>query len=157
MQLLGEEWFLRSGDFDHCGRVVLRLGLAVILGGILGYEREAEGKAAGLRTHILVCLGAALFMLVPLELGASLADLTRVAQGLAAGIGFLGAGAILKLSREHKIHGLTTAANLWVTTAVGMGAGLGLFWPVIIAVGIAVVVLVMLGWLEPWLPTRRRE
>src|SRR6266446_1779921 len=111
MGFLAEDWFLRPGDIEHFGRVFVRLGLAVILGGILGYERESEGKAAGLRTHILVCLGAALFMLVPLELGASLADLTRVAQGVAAGIGFLGAGAILKLSRERKIHGLTTAAN----------------------------------------------
>ena len=91
--------------------------MAAVLGGILGFERERVGKAAGLRTHMLVTVGSCLFTLVPLEAGVGKDAMARVVQGLAAGIGFLGAGSILKLTEERKIHGLTTAANIWVAAA----------------------------------------
>lgn len=104
---------------------LFRLLVAAVLGGILGYEREREQQAAGLRTHILVTLGSALFMLLIHRIGGASADLSRVMQGIVTGIGFLGAGAILKRGDEHTIHGITTAAGIWMCTAIGMAAGLG--------------------------------
>src|SRR5688572_31193834 len=95
-------------------RVTIRLVVAVILGGLLGLQREREGKAAGLRTHMLVALGAALFTIAPLEAGMSFENLSRVVQGIATGIGFLGAGTILKGREQHEIQGLTTAAGVWL-------------------------------------------
>ncbi|MEK0363404.1 MgtC/SapB family protein [Pseudomonas sp. CBC3] len=112
-------------DLEHLIRVSMRLLLAAALGGILGYEREYKGKAAGLRTHMLVALGAALFVLVPLEAGMPLEDLSRVMQGIITGIGFLGAGTILKGSSQRDVKGLTTAAGIWLTAAIGVAAGLG--------------------------------
>jgi putative Mg2+ transporter-C (MgtC) family protein len=106
-------------------RITLRLLVAAILGGLLGFEREQKGKAAGLRTHMLVALGAALFVLIPQEAGVSDADLTRVLQGLIAGVGFLGAGTIIKGSGDEEIKGLTTAAGIWLTAAIGVAAGMG--------------------------------
>jgi putative Mg2+ transporter-C (MgtC) family protein len=106
-------------------QIVLRLSLAALLGGLLGYEREHAGKAAGLRTHMLVALGSAFFVLVPLQAGISGGDLSRVLQGVITGVGFLGAGTILKGSRKGEIYGLTTAAGIWFTAAVGIAAGLG--------------------------------
>lgn len=110
---------------EQITRVALRLVIAAILGGLLGWEREQRGKAAGVRTHMLVALGAALFVLVPQQAGVSPADLTRVLQGLVAGIGFLGAGTIYLGQGHHRVKGLTTAAGIWMTCAIGMTAGLG--------------------------------
>lgn len=106
-------------------RITLRLLIAATLGGLLGFEREQRGKAAGMRTHMLVALGAALFVLIPQQAGISDADLTRVIQGVVVGVGFLGAGTILKSTNEETIKGLTTAAGLWLTAAIGIAAGLG--------------------------------
>ena len=106
-------------------RVVLRLLLAALLGGLLGWERERKGKAAGVRTHMLVSMGAALFVLLASQGGMKDAELSRVLQGVIAGIGFLGAGTILKAEREEKVYGLTTAAGIWLTAAIGVAAGLG--------------------------------
>jgi putative Mg2+ transporter-C (MgtC) family protein len=105
--------------------VLLRLLLAALLGGLLGIEREARGKAAGVRTHMLVSLGAALFVLVPEQAGVAPVDITRVIQGVVAGIGFLGAGSIIKNRDEENVSGLTTAAGIWLTAAVGVACGLG--------------------------------
>ena len=112
-------------DAAQLARVTVRLLVAALLGAVIGYEREAAGKAAGLRTHMLVSLGAALFVIGGLESGMDAEDLSRIIQGLATGIGFVGAGAILKLDEERKIRGLTTAAGIWLTAAVGVAAGLG--------------------------------
>lgn len=106
-------------------RVCLRLFMAIILGGVLGYERESAGASAGFRTHMLVALGSALFVLVPLQGGMEMDDMSRVLQGVIAGIGFLGAGAIIKMGQEPEIRGLTTAASIWLTSAVGIAAGMG--------------------------------
>jgi putative Mg2+ transporter-C (MgtC) family protein len=111
-----------AGQVTH---VVVRLLLAAALGGLLGWERERAGKAAGRRTHMLVALGAAFFVFVPQQAGMSNADLSRVIQGLVAGIGFVGAGAILKEDEGGRIKGLTTAAGIWLTAAVGVAVGLG--------------------------------
>ncbi|MDB5847526.1 MAG: methyltransferase [Rhodoferax sp.] len=112
-------------DVEQATRVLLRLLLAAVLGGLLGFEREAHGKDAGIRTHMLVAMGAALFVLVSQQDGMATGDLSRVVQGVIAGVGFLGAGAILKLDGEERVKGLTTAAGIWLTAAIGVAAGMG--------------------------------
>ncbi|MFN6110725.1 MAG: MgtC/SapB family protein, partial [Planctomycetota bacterium] len=117
--------FSDLGNVEQVTRVAVRLVIAGLLGGLIGYEREHRGKAAGVRTHILVSLGAALFVMVPQQSGVPDADLTRVLQGLIAGIGFLGAGTIFIGEGKHRVKGLTTAAGIWMTCAVGATAGMG--------------------------------
>lgn len=112
-------------DVAQVTQIVLRLTIAALLGGMLGFERESKGKDAGVRTHMLVALGAALFVMIPQHAGLHEAELSRVMQGVIAGIGFLGAGTILKSDDENKVKGLTTAASIWMTAAIGIAAGLG--------------------------------
>jgi len=112
-------------DVEELTRVAVRLTVAASLGALLGLEREHAGKAAGLRTHMLVALGGALFVLVPLQAGMETQDLSRVIQGVVAGVGFLCAGTILKSQDEDQVRGLTTAAGLWLTAAIGLAAGMG--------------------------------
>ena len=129
-------------DAAQWGRRVLRLGLAVLLGALIGWERERRESAAGLRTHMLVALGTALFVLVPQQAGLSDADLSRVIQGIVAGVGFLGAGAVIKQAESGQVHGLTTAAGIWSTAAIGVAVGLGREATAIVS---AVTVVVILG------------
>jgi putative Mg2+ transporter-C (MgtC) family protein len=117
--------FSDLGSVGDITRVLMRMTLAVLLGGLLGYERESVGASAGLRTHMLVSLGSALFILIPLQAGMGIEDLSRVLQGVTAGIGFLGAGAILKQQDRNDIKGLTTAASVWLAAAIGVAAGMG--------------------------------
>ena len=112
-------------DAAQVTRILLRLTLAALLGGLLGIEREQKGKAAGVRTHMLVAMGAALFVLLSQQSGMAHDDVSRVVQGIIAGIGFLGAGTILKGDDEEKVKGLTTAAGIWLTAAIGVAAGMG--------------------------------
>ena len=129
----------RVPDIADIVRVVARLLVAGAFGAVLGAEREASGKAAGLRTHVLVALGASLFVVFPSESGMASSDLSRVIQGVATGIGFLGAGTILKRKNGEQVEGLTTAASIWLTAAVGMAVGAGeLFLPLF---------AVVLGWI----------
>jgi len=141
MDIIWQELTSGFPDATQFTRMAVRLTMAIILGAVIGWERERTGKPAGLRTHILVSLGSALFVLAPAESGLHMADLSRVIQGVATGIGFIGAGAILKLSAEREIKWLTTAAGLWVTSAVGVAAGLGRMGSAIICVALAWVVL----------------
>jgi putative Mg2+ transporter-C (MgtC) family protein len=117
--------FSDIANAEQITRIMVRLTIAALLGGVLGYERETRGKAAGVRTHMLVALGAALFVLVPQQAGAAIDDLSRVLQGLVAGIGFLGAGAIILGNPQDGPRGLTTAASIWLTAAIGVSAGMG--------------------------------
>jgi len=104
--------------------ILLRLFLAVICGAVIGLEREVRDKAAGLRTHVLVCLGACLFAMVGIDVvGEYKADILRLAQGILIGIGFLGGGVIFK--EGNTIKGLTTAAGIWVMGGIGMSIGIG--------------------------------
>ena len=135
-------------DAEQVTRVCLRLVVAVLLGGLLGYEREKSDSAAGLRTHMLVALGAALFVLVPQQANFSDADLSRVIQGIVAGIGFLGAGAIIKLSDKEQIKGLTTAASIWVTAAIGIAVGMGREATALLCAALAFLILAVLPRLE---------
>ncbi len=117
--------FSDAPDVEQTTRILTRLLLAAVLGGVLGYQRESQGKAAGIRTHMLVAMGAALFVLVPSLGGMAVADLSRVLQGVIAGVGFLGAGAIIKRNSEEDVQGLTTAAGIWMTAAIGVACGMG--------------------------------
>jgi putative Mg2+ transporter-C (MgtC) family protein len=123
--------------------LILRLIAAAVCGAALGWEREAKNKAAGLRTHMLVCLGAATFTTLGTEIGAGNNDPVRVIQGVATGIGFLGAGQIMHTRRG--IEGLTTAAAIWLAGAVGVACGIGRY-PVAVAavvLGLATLAVVM--------------
>jgi putative Mg2+ transporter-C (MgtC) family protein len=130
-------------DAGRVARITLRLLLAAALGGILGYERERHGKAAGVRTHMLVALGAALFVLVPEQAGANPADVTRVIQGVITGIGFLGAGSIIKGRDEDDVKGLTTAAGIWLTAAIGVACGIGREATAVLSALLALLILAL--------------
>lgn len=129
-------------------RLFGRLALAAGLGALLGAEREWVGKAAGLRTHMLVALGAAVFVMIPAMPDGDPSNLGRVIQGVAAGIGFIGAGTILKRTEREEIHGLTTAASIWLTAAIGSAVGVGHVWLPIVAALCAWCVLVAFVRLE---------
>ena len=127
--------------------LVERLLLSAALGGVLGLEREWRGKAAGLRTNILIAMGSALFTMMSIDVSTgSGGDSTRIASGIVTGIGFLGAGAIIRTGGS--IKGLTTAAMIWVNAAVGVAVGGGEKRVAVIATGVALVVLVVLTPLE---------
>lgn len=121
--------------------VIVRIVAAGLLGAVIGGERELEGKAAGLRTHMLVALGAALFVIAPREAGLRVGELASIVQGVAAGIGFIGAGTILKLTERGEIKGLTTAASIWMTAAIGIAAGIGPLWVPVLSAACAWVIL----------------
>lgn len=149
--------FADLGDVSSAVRVAFRLAIAAALGGLLGYERESKGKSAGLRTHMLVALGAAMFVLVPQQMGVDDAALSRVIQGLVAGIGFLGAGAIVKGRPGEEVEGLTTAAAIWMTAAIGMAAGLGREATAVLSAVMALLILTVLYHGEGWMHRRRGD
>jgi putative Mg2+ transporter-C (MgtC) family protein len=144
-------------DLDHFVALVARLVIAGVLGGLLGFEREMLNKAAGLRTHILVALGSAVFVAASLEAGVSPDHLTRVVQGVATGIGFVGAGAILKAESEERVRGVTTAASIWLTAAIGMAVGAGRLWVPVVATLLALLVLSVGRRFEEWLEARMKR
>lgn len=141
--------FSDLGDVGTITTVCVRLVVAVALGALLGYERESVGANAGLRTHMLVSLGSAIFVLIPLQAGMNISDLSRVLQGVTAGVGFLGAGAILKSHDENHIRGLTTAAGLWLTAAVGVAAGMGREATAVLSALFALAILSLLKFTKP--------
>jgi putative Mg2+ transporter-C (MgtC) family protein len=135
-------------SWDELVLVTVRLTAAFALGALVGWERQRHKRAAGLRTHILVAMGCATFTLLGLELAQGNAGSdasSRIVQGVATGIGFLGAGTILKLESEQRIKGLTTAAGVWATAALGVAAGAG---RLILAVVLALLTLVTLALLR---------
>lgn len=131
--------------------VLFRLVLAAVLSGIVGFEREFHGRAAGFRTHILLCVGSTLIMLASMHIfdaysGRAALDPARLAAGVVTGIGFLGAGTIMRY--KASVRGLTTAASLWVVTGIGLAVGTGLYFGAIVTTGIAVISLMFFGRLE---------
>lgn len=127
--------------------VLVRLGAATLIGSALGLNREIRGKPAGMRTHALVALGTALVTLTGIELAGhdgqfDSNSVSRVIQGIVAGIGFLGGGTILKSDSGEQISGLTTAASLWLVACLGIACGVGLWGMSLIALGLALVVLI---------------
>jgi putative Mg2+ transporter-C (MgtC) family protein len=127
---------------------VARIGAAALLGGAIGLERELNGHFAGLRTHMMVAIGCAVFVVAGVAIAGDQHEeaVTRVIQGLAAGIGFLGAGTILKIDEQQKIKGLTTASSIWLAAALGTVAGLAEY---ALAAAAAVVALFVLAVLRP--------
>jgi putative Mg2+ transporter-C (MgtC) family protein len=139
--------------------MALRLLAAVAAGACIGYERSFHGRPAGLRTHVLVCLASAVLMLVTVyedhwvrTQGEARLDPTRMAQGIMTGIGFLGAGVIVK--EGLNVRGLTTAASIWITAAIGVLAGVGLYLPMAFSAALAVSVLSVFRWIEMRVPTQ---
>jgi putative Mg2+ transporter-C (MgtC) family protein len=124
-----------------------RLGAAALLGGAIGLEREWKGHWAGLRTHMMVAVGCAIFVIAGVSLAKNEGEaVSRIIQGIASGIGFLGAGTILKLDQKQQIKGLTTASSIWLSAALGTAAGLAEY---ALAVAAAIVSLFVLGVLGP--------
>ncbi len=137
-------WFATTLDFTD---VLVRLVAATLIGAALGLNREIRGKPAGLRTHALVALGTALVTLTGIELAGhdgefDSGSVSRVIQGVVAGIGFLGGGTILKSDSGEHISGLTTAASLWVVACLGIACGVGLWGMALVALGLALLVLI---------------
>ena len=119
----------------------LRLLLSAVLGGAIGFQREMSHKPAGLRTHILISLGSALFTVVSIFGFAGTVDPARVAAGVVTGIGFIGAGVIFRGMKGDKVVGITTAASVWITAAIGIACGVGLYIIAVATTAISVIVL----------------
>lgn len=140
--------------------IVFRIILAVILGGVVGYERERHNRPAGFRTHILVCVGSTLIMMVSAygfsgQIGAGFeADPGRIAAGVVTGIGFLGAGTIIQ--QRGSIRGLTTAASIWVVSGIGLAVGVGFYLGAVLTTVLVLTSLLLLGQIERKIFSRRR-
>ena len=135
--------------------IVVRLGAALLAGALIGLDREIKKRPAGLQTHALVALGAALTLLVVAGSPGGGADPTsRAVQGIITGIGFLGAGVIMQYERERRVEGLTTAASIWTAAALGMACGAGHL--ALAGIGLAAIILVLVvgGWIEVWMERR---
>lgn len=148
METLWHELTYGLGDTHRLLVVLIRVVAATALGAIVGLEREKAGKPAGFRTHMLVCLGTTVVVLACHGGGMDADGLSRVIQGIVTGIGFIGAGSILKLSEERDIQGLTTAAGLWMTAAIGVAVGLGSLGAALIGTVFTLIILALVGWAE---------
>ena len=154
-KMLNEIWTTILAEFSDLPDlatmtfITVRLAIAAALGGVLGYERERKARSAGVRTHMLVAVGAALFVIGPLQIGMEIGDLSRVLQGIVQGIGFLGAGAIIVRNSRHQVEGLTTAANIWATAGIGVLAGLGLEATAILSTVIVLIILAVVPRILP--------
>lgn len=148
METLWQELTLGLESAAQAERMLLRVVMAVVLGGLVGIQRERVGKPAGVRTHMLVCLGTAVVVLACAGVGMQHDAQSRVIQGIVTGIGFIGAGSILKLSEERDIQGLTTAAGLWLTAAIGIACGVGTLGIALITALLTLLVLALAGVIE---------
>src|SRR5215467_7506172 len=157
MELLFQELTGGLPDRRRLAIIVIRILAATLLGAIVGLQREHAHKPAGLRTHMLVCIGTALIVLAGSGAGMSTDGLSRVIQGIVTGIGFVGAGSILKLSQEREIKGLTTAAGLFMTAAIGVSAGVGAVGLAIIGTILTIIVLALEGMEESWHGDRKNR
>ena len=156
MNIFWEELTVGLTNHDHLLRVFIRLFAAILLGGLLGLQRVSARKPSGLRTHTLICLGTTGLLLSCSAAALSLDGASRVIQGIVTGIGFIGAGSILKLSEEHLIAGLTVSARLWTTAAVGIAVGLGQIGIALIMAVLTILVFAVLAALERRTEKHRR-
>ena len=139
-------------DLESVVNVLERVGAATLLGGILGLDRELRERSAGLRTHMMVAIGAAIFIMAGLGAAGGVGrDVTRVVQGIVVGIGFIGGGTILKLTEQQRVKGLTTASSIWLAAGVGTACGLAEFTLAVVGTAISVVVLAALRPVEKFL------
>jgi putative Mg2+ transporter-C (MgtC) family protein len=139
--------------------MAVRIVVALVAGALIGYERSYRGRPAGFRTHALVCMASSMLMLVTVyeahwvrSIGEARLDPTRMAQGIMTGIGFLGAGVIMQ--EGFSVRGLTTAASIWITAAIGILAGIGFYFPMALSVVLALGVLSAFRWIEARMPTQ---
>src|SRR5205814_6004179 len=147
---------MNADDFEMLARLLAALGA----GALIGYERSFHGRPAGFRTHALVCTASSLLMLVTVyeahwmrqATAIVQIDPTRMAQGIMTGIGFLGAGVIIK--EGLSVRGLTTAASIWITAAIGILAGIGFYFPLVISVALTLGVLALFRWIEARMPSQ---
>jgi putative Mg2+ transporter-C (MgtC) family protein len=147
----GLDWYVVGDD-------ILRIAVAAVLGGVLGFEREWKGHWAGLRTHMMVAIGCAIFVIAGLDAaGEQRESVTRVIQGIASGIGFLGAGTILKLDKKQEIKGLTTASSIWLAAALGTTAGMAEYGLAVAAAIMSLFILGGLGSIETFFEKRQAE
>jgi len=147
MEMLWQELTFGIGSGRQLAQILVRVIVAALLGGLVGIQREKAHKPAGVRTHMLVCLGTAVVVLASAGMGMQLDAQSRVIQGIVTGIGFIGAGSILKIG-EHDIKGLTTAAGLWMTAGIGIACGGGEIGVALISAVLTVIVLALAGVLE---------
>jgi len=157
MDILWQELTAGFPDRHRLAVVLIRVIAATLLGAIVGIERERAGKPAGLRTHMLVSLGTAVVVLACMDANMSLDGLSRVIQGIVTGIGFIGAGTILKLNEQREIHGLTTAAGLWMTAAIGVACGLGGIGLAVIGTIVALLILALEHVIDTRIRTRKNN
>lgn len=148
MDIFWQELTFGVPDANQWVRIIIRLVAATLCGAVIGINREKSGKPAGVRTHVLVTLGTTLFVLTCSGYGMSSDGLSRVIQGIVTGIGFIGAGSILKLDKERDIQGLTTAAGIWMTAAIGVTIGLGSLGLGLLSTLLALIILTLAGKIE---------
>ena len=148
MDIFWEELTAGLPDSRQLVHVIIRLIAATLLGAAIGIQRERVGKPAGLRTHVLVTLGTCVFVLAGSGYGMSSDGLSRVIQGIVTGIGFIGAGSILKLNEERDIQGLTTAAGVWMAAAIGVAVGLGALGLALLSTIMTLIILTLVGKFE---------
>ena len=157
MDVFWEELTSGLPDARQLVHTIIRLMAATLLGAIVGMQREKAGKPAGLRTHMLVCVGTAVFVLACSGVGMNPDGLSRVIQGIVTGIGFIGAGSILKLNEERDIQGLTTAAGVWMTAAIGVAVGLGSLGVALLSTLFTLIILALAGPFDARAEKRRME
>lgn len=148
MELVWQELTLGLDSTRQAAQILLRMVAAVLFGFLVGMQREKAGKPAGVRTHMLVSLGTSVVVLACAGMGMQYDAQSRVIQGIVTGIGFIGAGSILKLSEERDIQGLTTAAGLWLTAAIGIACGVGTLGIALIAAVLTFILLALAGVIE---------
>ncbi|HEX8639084.1 MAG TPA: MgtC/SapB family protein [Pyrinomonadaceae bacterium] len=148
MDLFWQELTFGVPNANEWARIIIRLTAATLFGAAIGLQREKWGKPAGLRTHILVTVGTTLFVMTGSIYGMSSEGLSRVIQGIVTGIGFIGAGSILKVEKERDIQGLTTAAGVWMTSAIGVTIGLGSLGLALIGTILTLIILTVAGRFE---------
>ena len=136
--------FSDISDLADAVRISLRLLVAALLGALIGLEREWKSKSAGVRTHMLVAVGSALFIIGPMNAGIEVGDMSRVIQGVVQGVGFLGAGAIIIGNAQQRTRGLTTAAGVWAAAGIGVSAGLGMEMTAVLSTIIVLLILRLL-------------
>lgn len=151
MEVLWSELSFGFPDPHELEKVVIRLLAAALLGAAIGIERQRAGKSAGVRTHMLVTVGTTAFLLACTRYGMNLDGMSRVIQGIVTGIGFIGAGTILKLEGEFEVKGLTTSAGIWMAAAIGVSVGLGALGLAIMTTLLALVILTVTVAVDNWI------
>ena len=151
MEILWQELSFGFPESHDLERVVIRLIAAAFLGACIGIERQRAGKSAGVRTHMLVTVGTTVFLLSCSRFGMNLDGTSRVIQGIITGIGFIGAGTILKLEGESEVKGLTTSAGIWIASAIGVAVGLGALGLAVMTTILALFILTVTVAVDNWI------